>query len=72
MPCLLVIFIGGTQVVFPSDASHPTFAVVAGLMLIIGGGVMLFSIERGYRKRHNTPPRPAAIDPAPRIPPAVG
>lgn len=72
VPCLLLIFIGGTQVVFPSNASHPTVAVVAGLIIVIAGGVMLISIEREHRKRHNTPPPPAAIDPASRIPPAAG
>ena len=67
-----LIFIGGTQVIFPSNASHPTVAVVAGLIIVIAGGVMLFSSEYGHRKSQKAARRPADGDPAFRIPPAAG
>lgn len=72
VPSLLVIFIGAMQLVTVSEASHPTIKVIAGLLVIIGGGLILVSGEYGHRKRQKAPPRPADVDPAPRIPPAAG
>ncbi|MGI8415961.1 MAG: hypothetical protein ACR2P2_07055 [Nakamurella sp.] len=69
VPCLLVIFIGGMLVVFPSNASHPTFAAIAGSLAVVGGGVMLFGIEYGHRKSQKAARRSVDGDTAPRIPP---
>ena len=71
VPCLLVIFIGVTQLFAAADASHPTFRVVAGLMVIAGGGVILFSAEYATRKRRNVTPGSADSNTDPRIPPAA-
>ncbi len=49
VPSLLVIFIGAMQLVTVSEASHSTIKVVAGLLVIIGGGLILVSGEYGHR-----------------------
>ncbi len=56
VPCLVVIFLGGMQLVTPSDASHPTLAVVCGLIAVISGGLMLFLLSVDTESA--TTPRP--------------
>lgn len=63
------ILIGVTQLFVASGSSNPTFRLVAGLLVIVGGGVVLFSAERETRNRRKATPRPAEPNVEPRVPP---